>query len=88
MNISIIGTGYVGLATGACFAECGVTITCIDTNPHRIQQLQPGKLPFYNHSVLQEMGFDYISVGRTPVGQVRQKNLQKTLKEKLVGALT
>ena len=53
MNISIIGTGYVGLVTGACFAEFGVTVTCMDTNPHRIQQLQSGELPFFEPGLLE-----------------------------------
>ncbi len=53
MNISIIGTGYVGLVTGACFAKFGVTVTCMDTNPHRIQQLQSGELPFFEPGLLE-----------------------------------
>jgi len=55
MNISIIGTVYVGLVTGACFAEFGVTVTCMDTNPHRIQQLQSGELPFFEPGLLERV---------------------------------
>lgn len=47
MNISIIGTGYVGLVTGACFAEFGVRVICVDKDPGRILALQDGRLPFY-----------------------------------------
>ena len=88
MNIRIIGTGYVGLVTGACFAEFGVTVTCMDTNPHRIQQFQSGELPFCDYSVLQERGFDYMSVGRTPVGPVASEESADLSEGKFVGAFS
>ena len=47
MRISIIGTGYVGLVTGACFAEFGLNVICADIDPERIEVLQNGKVPFY-----------------------------------------
>ncbi len=47
MNISIIGTGYVGLVTGACFAEFGVNVTCMDLDAGRIERLEKGDVPFY-----------------------------------------
>jgi UDPglucose 6-dehydrogenase len=47
VNIGIIGTGYVGLVTGACFAEFGVKVTCVDKDEDRIQMLREGRLPFY-----------------------------------------
>jgi UDPglucose 6-dehydrogenase len=47
MNIGIIGTGYVGLVTGACFAEFGVRVICVDKDADRIRDLQQGRLPFY-----------------------------------------
>lgn len=47
MKIAIIGTGYVGLVTGTCFAESGNTVTCVDIEPTRIQKLKEGILPFY-----------------------------------------
>ena len=47
MNISVIGTGYVGLVTGACFAEFGVQVTCMDKDARRIALLEKGDIPIY-----------------------------------------
>ncbi len=47
MHIGVIGTGYVGLVTGACFAEFGVFVTCMDRDPEKIALLKQGKVPFY-----------------------------------------
>lgn len=47
MNISIIGTGYVGLVTGACFSEFGVHVTCVDNDAEKIASLERGEIPIY-----------------------------------------
>ncbi|HBZ34055.1 MAG TPA: UDP-glucose 6-dehydrogenase [Bacteroidales bacterium] len=47
MNIAIVGTGYVGLVTGTCFAEMGVNVTCIDVDDKKIQALREGVIPIY-----------------------------------------
>lgn len=47
MHISVLGTGYVGLVTGACFSEFGLNVTCMDTDASRIAKLQHGEVPFY-----------------------------------------
>lgn len=47
MQISVIGTGYVGLVTGACFAEFGVNVLCMDNDAKRIARLEKGDVPFY-----------------------------------------
>ena len=47
MNIAIVGTGYVGLVSGTCFADTGANVTCVDVNEQKIKSLQEGKIPIY-----------------------------------------
>lgn len=47
MNIVIVGTGYVGLVSGACFSDMGITVTCVDTNVEKIARLRCGVMPIY-----------------------------------------
>jgi UDPglucose 6-dehydrogenase len=47
MDISIIGSGYVGLVTGACFADVGHNVICVDNDPRKVEALQAGKIPIY-----------------------------------------
>lgn len=51
MQISVIGTGYVGLVTGACFAEFGVNVVCMDNDEKRIARLEKGDVPFYEPGI-------------------------------------
>ena len=44
MNIAIVGSGYVGLVTGACFAEIGVNVTCVDVDRNKIEKLKQGDI--------------------------------------------
>ena len=47
MKISIVGTGYVGLVTGTCFAETGIDVTCVDLDAEKIEKLNNGEVPIY-----------------------------------------
>ena len=47
MNVVMIGAGYVGLVSGACFAEFGARVTCVDKDAKKIDALQQGKIPIY-----------------------------------------
>ena len=47
MHIAVIGSGYVGLVTGACFAEFGVDVTCVDVDAEKIARLSAGEIPIY-----------------------------------------
>ena len=47
MNIAVVGTGYVGLVSGTCFAESGNEVICVDIDRDRVKQLKSGKVPIY-----------------------------------------
>lgn len=47
MKIAVVGTGYVGLVSGACFAEMGLDITCVDVDRKKIDALNNGLIPIY-----------------------------------------
>ncbi len=79
MHIAVIGTGYVGLVTGACFAEFGVNVTCVDVNAEKIARLNEGVMPIY------EPGLDQIVLKNAQAGRLRfTTELREAVEQSLV----
>jgi len=79
MYISVIGTGYVGLVTGACFAEFGLNVLCMDRDENRIASLEKGQVPFY------EPGLAELVTKNVTAGRLRfTSDLHKAVDEALV----
>lgn len=77
MKISVVGTGYVGLVTGTCFAETGIHVTCVDIDERKIQMLKNGKVPIY------EPGLDEMIIRNEKKGRLF---FTTSLKDSLVDA--
>jgi UDPglucose 6-dehydrogenase len=77
MKIAVVGTGYVGLVTGTCFAETGNHVTCVDINEEKVKQMQAGTIPIY------EPGLEDLFKRNTEEGRL---DFTTSLQEGIAGA--
>src|SRR5580692_9078315 len=77
MNLTIIGTGYVGLVTGTCFAEAGHEVICVDRDAEKIKLLQAGGMPIYEPG-LEELVKKNVAEGRLHFSDSTQEGVEKS----------
>lgn len=77
MNLTIIGTGYVGLVTGTCFAEVGHQVICVDKDPEKIKLLRAGGMPIYEPG-LKEMVEANVAAGRLTFTDSTEEGVEKS----------
>ena len=77
MNLTIIGTGYVGLVTGTCFAEAGHQVICVDRDLSKVKTLQSGGMPIYEPG-LEELVKKNVAAGRLSFTSSTQEGVEKS----------
>ena len=77
MKLCIIGTGYVGLVTGTCFAEVGHEVICVDSDQEKVKLLQGGGIPIYEPG-LQELVEKNVAAGRLKFTGSTQEGVEKS----------
>jgi UDPglucose 6-dehydrogenase len=77
MKIAIVGTGYVGLVTGTCFAEAGHHVICVDSDSRKVNMLQAGGMPIYEPG-LEELVKKNVSAGRLAFTPSTQEGVEKS----------
>ena len=76
MNIAVVGTGYVGLVTGTCFAETGNNVVCVDIDENKVERMKNGEVPIY------EPGLEVLFERNTKQGRLHfTTNLAEAVKD-------
>ncbi|MEZ4982976.1 MAG: nucleotide sugar dehydrogenase [Saprospiraceae bacterium] len=76
MNIAVVGTGYVGLVTGTCFAETGNNVICVDIDENKVERMRNGEVPIY------EPGLELLFERNTRQGRLKfTTNLAEAIKD-------
>jgi len=78
MNVCVIGTGYVGLVTGTCFADFGVNVICVDKDEGKIEMLREGKVPIYEPG-LAELVKENMDAGRLAFSTDLSESIKRSL---------
>lgn len=65
--MAVVGTGYLGMFSGACFPETGINVTCADTDENKINRLNQSQVPIYEPTELEEWAWTYYGITRLPV---------------------
>src|SRR5438045_9096695 len=78
MDIAIVGSGYVGLVTGACFADVGHNVICVDNDEEKIKTLQAGRIPIYEPG-LEEVVDRNVSAHRLHFSSSMRERVDKSL---------
>src|SRR5665213_2957638 len=77
MKLTLIGTGYVGLVTGTCFAEAGHEVICVDKDAEKVKMLQAGGMPIYEPG-LEELVQKNVGAGRLQFTASTQEGVEKS----------
>jgi UDPglucose 6-dehydrogenase len=75
LKITVVGTGYVGLVSGVCFAAIGHQVTCVDNNAYKIKQLENGEIPIYEPG-LDKLVKENVAAGRLNFSQHLEENIE------------
>ena len=78
MRVAMIGTGYVGLVTGACLADAGNHVVCVDINEEKVRMMKDGKVPIYEPHL--DVLFErFATLGRDDVGSALEQALDTSV---------
>src|SRR5262245_46863322 len=78
MKVAVVGTGYVGLVAGACFADSGSNVVCVDVDENKLRKLEAGEIPFF------EPGLDAMVKRNCPERLTFTSNLEQAIQDRTI----